>query len=78
MGIVKMTCPVCAKEHDVLSWSEYGIGTVEFHMYCDRCGYFAEKCYSPVYEGICEGFPEQYADRVRELGLDVVPMDAVP
>lgn len=70
-------CPVCGEEILYEAYYEE-VGLVELHVYCPNCGYFAEKCYSPTYEGICEGFDPQYKDRVEELGLNIVPEDQVP
>ena len=45
-------CPICkSKTFEYVSYSEYGIGTVEQHGYCHRCGYIVEQAYSPVYDG---------------------------
>lgn len=75
---MKCECPVCGKKHEVKYWSEEPVGTVEFHMYCDRCGYFADMCYSKVYEGIFEGYPEKYKDTVKELGLQIYSPEICP
>ena len=71
-------CPVCGTEIPYTVYYEEPAGLVELHTCCPNCGYFAEKCYSPTYEGICEGFDPQYKDRVEELGLNIVPEDQVP
>lgn len=71
-------CPVCGEKIPYEAYYEEPVGLVEFHVNCPNCGYFAEMCYSPVYEGICEGFDLQYKDRVEELGLDIVPEEFVP
>lgn len=75
---MKCECPVCGKKHKVEYWSEEPVGMVEFHMYCDRCGYFADMCYSRVLKGICEGYPEEYQARVKELGLQICPPEMIP
>lgn len=50
-GYKLMRCPVCKSEtFEYTSMSEYGIGTVEEHGNCSRCGYVVEQAYSPVYE----------------------------
>ena len=44
-------CPICKSEtFEYISYSEYGIGTVEKHGLCHRCGYIVEQAYSPVFE----------------------------
>ena len=44
-------CPICqTMAFEYFSCSEYGIGTVEQHGLCHRCGYIVEQAYSPVYE----------------------------
>ena len=44
-------CPICKSEtFEYISYSEYGIGTVEQHGHCHRCGYIVAQAYSPVYE----------------------------
>lgn len=44
-------CPICkSKTFKYISYSDYGIGTVEQHGYCHRCGYIVEQAYSPTYE----------------------------
>jgi len=78
MSKMIMKCPVCNSEIQYTQWSEYGIGPVEFHIYCDNCGYFADMCYGPVYAGICEGYDPIYEDKVKELQLPVVPPELVP
>ena len=34
-----------------MHYSEYGIGIVEQHGYCDSCGYIVEQAYSKPIEG---------------------------
>lgn len=71
-------CPVCGKDNKYSSYSEWGIGTVELHYYCDRCTYFAEQTYSPVYEGVSTDCPEEYIDRANELKLNICLPDEIP
>ena len=71
-------CPVCGKDNQYTAYSEWGIGTVEQHYYCDRCTYFVYQVYSPVYDGISTDCPEEYLDRVRELKLDVYKPEEIP
>ena len=71
-------CPVCGKQNQYTSYSEWGIGIVEQHYYCDRCTYFVEQCYSPVCDGISTDCPEEYLGRVRELGLDMYKPEEMP
>lgn len=78
MDTVKMKCPVCGKEHNVTTYSEYPFGIIEYHFYCDKCTYFADMCYSPVYEGITDKYPSEYKDKIKELGLEVYPEEFVP
>ena len=75
-GLLK--CPVCGKENKYDYYSEFGWGTVELHYYCDRCTYFAEQCYSPVYEGISTDCPEEYLSRAKELELDFCKPEELP
>ena len=53
-------CPICkSKTFEYISSSEYGIGTVEQHGLCHRCGYIVEQAYSSVYHafwGVERGF----------------------
>lgn len=76
--IEEIKCPVCGKENPYVTYSEWGIGIVELHYYCDRCTYFAEQCYSQVCEGISTDCPEEYLNRVRELKLDVYKPEEIP
>ena len=47
----KIMCPICkSKTFNYVSYSEYGLGIVEQHGRCDRCGYIVEQAYSPVYD----------------------------
>ncbi len=78
MDTIKKTCPVCGKEHDVTVFSEYPVGIVEYHFYCDRCTYFEEMCYSPVSSGISDNYPPEYKDIVDELELNVYPEELIP
>lgn len=51
MNYSSNNCPVCgSSDYRYQSWSEYGIGNVEQHGYCNKCGYTIEQAYSPVYE----------------------------
>ena len=71
-------CPVCGKYNEYISYSEWGFGIVEEHYYCDRCTYFVDKVYSPVYDGISTDCPEEYIDRVSELKLNICLPDEIP
>ena len=71
-------CPVCGKYNQYWSYSEWGFGTVEQHYYCDRCTYFIEQAYSPECDGISTDCPEEYLERVEELGLDVYEPEEIP
>lgn len=73
-----MKCPVCGKINEYTAYSECGFGVVEQHYYCDRCTYFAEQTYSPVYEGVSTDCPEEYLDRVDELGLEFFNPEEIP
>ena len=59
-------CPICkSKTFEYISYSESGIGTIEQHGHCHRCGYIVEQAYSPVYSAfwdVKKGFkhPEGY------------------
>lgn len=46
-----MPCPVCGTSNKRVSHAE-SVGVVEDHYICNRCGYFREMAYSPVFEGI--------------------------
>lgn len=79
-------CPICGNaDFEYESYGEFGIGTVERHGYCDKCGYAVEQAYSPVYEGFCalkrgwKGYDGVYHEknykrhrRVRRKHLDRV------
>ena len=78
MDTVKMKCPVCGKEYDVMVFSEEPVGTVEYHFYCDNCTYFEDMCYSPVYAGITDKYPSKYKDRIEKLGINVYPEEFAP
>ena len=65
-------CPVCGEPVEIVSYTEYGWGTVEQHGYCKNCTWTVDQCYSPVCQFILKGFPEKYSDRVKELGLLVI------
>ena len=67
-------CPVCGKQNQYTSYSEWGVGVVEQHYYCDRCTYFVEQ----GYDGISTDCPEEYLGRVRELGLDMYKPEEIP
>lgn len=71
-------CPVCDTAIPYTTYYEEPAGLVELHASCPVCGYFAEKCYSPTYEGICEGYDPKYEDRIKELGLRVVREEEIP
>jgi len=71
-------CLVCGKENKYTSYSEWGFGTVEQHYYCDRCTYFVEQVYSPVYVGISTDCPEEYLSRAEELKLDFYKPEEIP
>ena len=71
-------CPVCGTEIPYTVYYEEPAGLVELHTYCPVCGYFAEKCYSPTYEGICEGYDPKYENRIKELGLRIVREEEMP
>lgn len=48
----KYKCPVCNySKYKYIAYSEYGIGTVEQHGYCNRCGYIIEQAYSKPIDG---------------------------
>ena len=50
-GYKFIKCPMCGTQtFDYISYSEYGIGIVEQHGYCDRCGYIVEQAYSGALE----------------------------
>lgn len=73
-----LKCPVCGKDNEYVSYSEYGIGVVELHYYCDRCTYFAEQVYSPVCDGISTDCPEEYLSKAYELGLNIYKPEEIP
>lgn len=62
-GYQFIECPIChSKTFEYFSYSEYGIGIIEQHGYCDRCGYTVEQAYSPVYDAfydIKKGFKDK-------------------
>ena len=76
--ISMQNCPVCGtlNERDVSTM--FGIGICEDHYFCRRCSYFSDMAYSSYYVGIGDDYPKEYEDKVRELGLDVVPQEAIP
>lgn len=47
----KVKCHICGKENIRKYWIE-NVGVVEDYYFCDRCGYFWEMAYGPVFEGI--------------------------
>lgn len=71
-------CPVCGKENEYEWYSEWGWGTVEQHYYCDRCTYFLEQVYNHPVAGISTDCPEEYFERVKELGLDFYDLEEIP
>lgn len=51
-GYKLIHCPICkSKTFEYISWSEYGLGTVEQYGNCSRCGFAVAQAYSPVMEG---------------------------
>lgn len=73
-----MKCPVCGKENEYEYYSEFGWGIVERHYYCDRCTYFLEQGYTHPIAGISMDCPEEYLERVKELGLDFYELEEMP
>lgn len=71
-------CPVCGKLNKNMAYVEGGWGIVEQHYYCEQCTYFVEQCYSPVVIGISSEYPKEYAETVKELGLDVYEPEEMP
>lgn len=71
-------CPICDIAIPYTTYYEEPVGLVELHAFCPVCGYFADKCYSSTYEGICEGYDPKYENRIKELGLRVVREEEVP
>ena len=71
-------CPVCGKENEYESYSEWGWGTIEQHYYCPRCTYFVEQCYNDTIDGICTDCPEEYLKRARELDLEFFKPEEMP
>ena len=48
-------CPIChSKTFEYVSYSEYGIGTVEQYGDCHRCGYIVQQAYSSVYDAFLD------------------------
>lgn len=44
-------CPICgSNEYRYDRYVEWGIGTVEQHGSCEKCGYIVEQAYTPVME----------------------------
>ena len=59
----KCLCPICGfKGYKYEYWTEYGIGVVERHGYCDRCGYTVEQAYSGVIDGFMPDITRGYKD----------------
>ena len=76
--MIKMqNCPVCGTLNERDISSIYEVGICEDHYFCRRCSYFCTMAYSPYYEGIGDDYPKEYEDKVRELGLNVVPQEAI-
>ena len=57
-------CPICGyKYFEYFSESMWGWEIVEQYGNCDRCGYFVQQAYSPVYEAfwdITKGYKDYY------------------
>ena len=70
-------CPVCGTLNERDIWY-MEIGICEDHYFCRRCSYFSDMAYSSYYIGIGDDYPKEYEDKVRELGLKVVPQEAIP
>ena len=71
-SVEKTPCPVCKSLNIETIWTdEYG--RIEEHYYdCSVCSYFYIMAYSEPMEGIVEGYPEEYKDKVARMKLNVV------
>ena len=85
-------CPICkSKTFEYVSYSEYGIGIVEQHGYCLRCGYTVEQAYSGVLEAfhdVKKGFVNANGDYIpknvkrhkrirRKLGIKNIEVNPI-
>lgn len=51
MNYKRPKCPICGNaDYEYESYGEFGIGIVERHGYCEKCGYCVEQAYTPVCE----------------------------
>lgn len=49
-GYSIISCPICKeKTFEYCSYSEFGLGIVEQHGSCSRCGFIVEQAYSPTF-----------------------------
>ena len=64
-------CPVCGTYNPYSEYTEECYGVVEVHYHCPNCYYFEEGAYGPIYKGIVEVYPREYADMVKDLNLAV-------
>lgn len=71
-SIEKTPCPVCKSLNIETTWTgDYG--RIEEDYYdCSVCSYFYIMAYSEPMEGIVEGYPEEYKDKVARMKLTVV------
>jgi Zn ribbon nucleic-acid-binding protein len=53
MGYYIRKCPNCGKDVNVKSWSEEGLGEVEYHLTCS-CGYFEHYAYGHEESGVID------------------------
>lgn len=67
------SCPVCGELNERIRYCT--VDVVEQYYVCNRCTFFSKRAYSPLYSGIREDYPKQYADIVKEMKLEVYKKD---
>lgn len=70
-------CPVCGTLNE-RNYYDMEFGICEDHYFCYHCSYFLDMAYSSYHEGIGDEYPKEYEKKVEQLGLEIVPQEAIP